>query len=131
MVKKGDPLFVIDPRTYQAEFDRAKADLQRAEAGLQLADIDFKRAQDLRAKNTISSSEFDQKAAAMKQAEASLNMAKAVSESSALNLDFTQIRSPIDGRVSEERVTIGNLVQPGAGPNSVLTTVVSIDPIYV
>jgi multidrug resistance efflux pump len=67
----------------------------------------------------------------MKQAEASLNMAKAVSESSALNLDFTQIRSPIDGRVSEERVTIGNLVQPGAGPNSVLTTVVSIDPIYV
>jgi RND family efflux transporter MFP subunit len=131
MVKKGDPLFVIDPRPYQAEFDRAKADLQRAEAGLQLADIDFKRAQDLRAKNTISSSEFDQKAAAMKQAEASLNMAKAVSESSALNLDFTQIRSPIDGRVSEERVTIGNLVQPGAGPNSVLTTVVSIDPIYV
>jgi len=56
--------------------------------------------------------------------------AEAAKNSAALNLEFTQIKSPIDGRVSDARVTLGNLVQPGAGPESVLTTVVSVDPIY-
>ena len=131
IVKKNDVLFVIDPRPYQAELERAVADVQRAEAGLQLAEIDFKRAQELQAKNTISSSEFDQKAAAKKQAVAGVGVAKASKDSAQLNLDFTEIRSPIEGRISDERVTVGNLVQPGAGPESVLTTVVSVDPLHV
>jgi membrane fusion protein, multidrug efflux system len=131
IVKKDDVLFVIDPRPYEAELARAAADLQRAEAGLQLAEIDFKRAEELRAKNTISSSEFDTRVAARKQALAAVGIATASKDSAQLNLDFTQIRSPIEGRISDERVTVGNLVQPGSGPESVLTTVVSVDPLHV
>jgi membrane fusion protein, multidrug efflux system len=131
LVKKNDLLFIIDPRPYQAEMDRAAGELERAEAGLQLGELDFKRATDLRAKNTISTSEYDQKVAALKQAQASVGVAKAAYASAKLNLEFTEIRSPIDGRISEERVKAGNLVQPGAGPESILTTVVSVDPMQV
>ncbi len=131
LVKKNDLLFIIDPRPYQAEMDRAAGELERAEAGLQLGELDFKRANELRAKNTISSSEFDQKLAAQKQAQAAVGVAKAAYAAAKLNLEFTEIRSPIDGRISDERVKVGNLVQPGAGPESILTTVVSVDPIHV
>jgi len=131
LVKKGDPLFVIDPRPYQADLDRTTADLERAEAQLKLSEIDFKRAQDLRQKGVSSPEEFDQKAAALQQAEASVRSARAAKDSAALNIEFTQIKSPIDGRVSNERVTVGNLIQPGTMADSVLTTVVSTDPLYV
>ena len=131
MVKKGDLLYVIDPRPYQADFDRAAAEFERAQANLKLAQIELDRAKDLRGKNTISASEFDQKAATYQQASAAARSAEAAKNSAALNLEFTQVKSPIDGRVSDARITLGNLVQPGAGPESVLTTVVSVDPIYV
>ena len=130
IVKKGDLLYVIDPRPYQADFDRAAAELERMEAQLKLAQIELDRAKDLRGKNTISASEFDQKAATYQGAFAAVRSAEAAKNSAALNLEFTQIKSPIDGRVSDERITIGNLVQPGGGPENVLTTVVSVDPIY-
>jgi len=107
IVKKGDLLYVIDPRPYQADFDRAAA-----------------------GKATISASEFDQKAATYQGAAAAKSSAEAAKNAAALNLEFTQIKSPIDGRVSDQRITVGNLVQPGAGPDSLLTTVVSVDPIY-
>ena len=131
IVKKGDPLFLIDPRPYQADFDKASAEFERTQAQLELARIDLDRAKDLRNSKIIAASEFDQKAAAWQQAAAAARSAEAAKNSAALNLEFTQIRSPIDGRVSNERITAGNLVQPGSGPESVLTTVVSIDPIYV
>ena len=131
IVKKGDLLYVIDPRPYQADFDRAAAQFENAQAQLKLAQIELDRAKDLRAKNTISASEFDQKAATSQGASAAARAAEAAKNSAALNLEFTQIKSPIDGRVSDERITVGNLVQPGPGPESVLTTVVSVDPIYV
>ncbi len=130
IIKKGDLLYVIDPRPYQADFDRAKAEVDRMDAQLKLAQIELNRATDLRNKNTISASEFDQKAATYQGAAASKSSAEAAKNSAALNLEFTQIKSPIDGRVSDQRITVGNLVQPGAGPESVLTTVVSVDPIY-
>jgi membrane fusion protein, multidrug efflux system len=130
MIKKGDLLYVIDPRPYQADFDRAAAEFERMQAQLKLAQIELDRAKDLRAKNTISASEFDQKAATYQGASAAAASAEAAKNSAALNLEFTQIKSPIDGRVSDARITLGNLVQPGAGPESVLTTVVSVDPIY-
>ena len=130
-VKKGDLLFVIDPRPYQADFDRAAAQFEQAEAQLKLAEIDLSRAKELRSTKVIAPQEFDQKAATAQQASAAARAADAAKQAANLNLEFTQIRSPIDGRVSDERVTLGNLVQPGAGPESVLTTVVSIDPIYV
>src|SRR5712671_4740333 len=131
IVKKGDLLYVIDPRPYQADFDRAVAEVDRMDAQLKLAEIELNRAKELRGKATISASEFDQKAATYQGAAASKSSAEAAKNSAALNLDFTQIKSPVDGRVSDQRITVGNLVQPGAGPESVLTTVVSIDPIYV
>ena len=130
VIKKGDLLYVIDPRPYQADFDRAAAEFERMQAQLKLAQIELDRAKDLRSKNTISASEFDQKAATYQGSAAAAAAAEAAKNSAALNLEFTQIKSPIDGRVSDARITLGNLVQPGAGPESVLTTVVSVDPIY-
>ena len=130
IIKKGDLLYVIDPRPYQADFDRAAAEFERMQAQLKLAQIELDRAKELRTKNTISASEFDQKAATYQGASAATASAEAAKNSAALNLEFTQIKSPIDGRVSDARITLGNLVQPGAGPESVLTTVVSVDPIY-
>src|SRR3954463_7569959 len=130
VIKKGDLLYVIDPRPYQADFDRAAAEFERMQAQLKLAQIELDRAKDLRTKNTISASEFDQKAATYQGASAAAASAEAAKNSAALNLEFTQIKSPIDGRVSDARITLGNLVQPGAGQESVLTTVVSVDPIY-
>jgi membrane fusion protein, multidrug efflux system len=130
IIKKGDLLYVIDPRPYQADFDRADAEFERTQAQLKLSQIELDRAKDLRAKNTISASEFDQKAATYQGSSAAARSAEAAKNSAALNLEFTQIKSPIDGRVSDARITVGNLVQPGEGPESVLTTVVSVDPIY-
>jgi multidrug efflux system membrane fusion protein len=130
IVKNGDLLYVIDPRPYQADFDRAKAEVDRMDAQLKLAQIELNRAKELRDKNTISASEFDQKAATFQGSAAAKSSAEAAKNAAALNLEFTQIKSPIDGRVSDARITLGNLVQPGAGPESVLTTVVSVDPIY-
>jgi len=130
IVKKGDLLYVIDPRPYQADFDRAKAEVDRMDAQLKLAQIELNRAKELRDKNTISASEFDQKAATSQGAAAAKSSAEAAKNAAALNLEFTQIKSAVDGRVSDQRITVGNLVQPGAGPESVLTTVISVDPIY-
>src|ERR1700694_2028756 len=130
IIKKGDLLYVIDPRPYQADFDRAAAEFERMQAQLKLAQIELDRAKDLRTKNTISASEFDQKAATYQGSSAAARSAEAAKNSAALNREFTQIKSPIDGRVSDARITLGNLVQPGPGPESVLTTVVSVDPIY-
>ena len=130
IIKKGDLLYVIDPRPYQADFDRAAAEVERMQAQEKLAQIELDRAKELRAKNTISASEFDQKAATYQGASAATASAVAAKNAAALNLEFTQVKSPIDGRVSDARITLGNLVQPGAGPESVLTTVVSVDPIY-
>lgn len=130
IIKKDDLLYVIDPRPYQADFDRSSAEFERMQAQLKLAQIELDRATDLRRKNTISASEFDQKAATYQSASAAARSAEAAKNSAALNLEFTQIKSPINGRVSDARITLGNLVQPGAGPESILTTVVSVDPIY-
>ena len=130
IIKKNDLLYVIDPRPYQADFDRAAAEVERMQAQEKLAQIELDRAKELRGKNTISASEFDQKAATYQGASAATASAVAAKNSAALNLEFTQVKSPIDGRVSDERITLGNLVQPGAGPENVLTTVVSVDPIY-
>src|SRR6201989_1008341 len=130
IIKKGDLLYVIDPRPYQADFDRAAAEFERMQAQLKLAQIELDRAKELRTKNTISASEFDQKAATYQGASAAAASAEAAKNSAALNLEFTQIKSPIDGRVSDARITLGKLAPPGAGPASWLTTRVSVDPIY-
>src|SRR6476620_4057629 len=106
IIKKGDLLYVIDPRTYQADFDRAAAELERMRAQEKLAQIELDRAKELRAKNTISASEFDQKAATYQGTSAATAAAEAEKSAAALNLEFTQVKSPIDGRVSDASITV-------------------------
>jgi RND family efflux transporter MFP subunit len=127
-VSKGDVLFVIDPRPYEAERNRARAQLAQARSQLELAKSQRDRATALLAKHAISQEEFDTRTAGNEQAEANVAAAQAALDSAALNLGFTRVLAPISGRISRALVTGGNLV--GAG-QTLLTTVVSLDPIYV
>jgi RND family efflux transporter MFP subunit len=127
-VKKGDVLYVIDPRPYQAALKHAQADLARAKTQLALAQSERERATKLIEKRAISQEEFDSRASGNEAASANLAAAEAAVESAALDLSFTQVRSPIAGVAGKEEITAGNLVSAG---QTLLTTVVSIDPIYV
>lgn len=125
-VKKGDLLFVIDPRPYQAEAERAGAAAGAARARADLARLELQRAERLLDDKAIAQREFDEKAAARKELEANARAAQAEYEAARLNLAYTRITAPIDGRVSKAEITLGNLVDASA----VLTTVVSLDRIY-
>ena len=112
-VKKGDLLFTIDRRPYQAEFDRAEAEHQRAESQADLAKNDAERAKRLIATKAISEEDFDTKTKTYTSALAAVKSAKAALDSAKLNLEFTEIRAPIDGRISRALVTEGNLISGG------------------
>src|SRR5258705_7580293 len=132
-VKKGDVLFTIDPRPYQAEYDRAEAERQRAESQADLAKNDADRARHLIATKAISEEDFDTRTRTYYSALAAVKSAKAALESTKLNLEFTEIHAPIAGRISRALVTEGNLVSggvSGAGA-TLLTTIVSLDPLYL
>ena len=130
-VRKGDVLFVIDPRPYRAQLDRAAAELERAQTQAELAKRDLDRAETLVAKQAISREEFDIRTSALKESQAAIRAEEAEVAEARLNLEWSQVRSPIDGRVSSAEVTEGNLVQGGPPTATLLTTVVSLDPIYV
>jgi multidrug efflux system membrane fusion protein len=125
-VKKGDVLFVIDPRPYQAEASRAEAVARAARAKADLAKLELDRAEKLVADKAIAQREVEASASSYKELEASARAAQAAYEAAKLNLVFTRIESPIDGRVSKAEVTLGNLVDSSA----VLTSVVSSDSVY-
>lgn len=127
-VKKGDVLFIIDPRPYQADLDRAQAQYDRAQADLQLAAIEFNRARELRIKNAVSAQDFDAKSASYLKAQGGQASAKADLDTAKLNLEFTTIISPIDGRAGKASITPGNLVTPDM--KSPLTVIVSTNPVY-
>jgi RND family efflux transporter MFP subunit len=131
VVRKGDLLFVIDPRPYRAELSKAEAELQRAIAGSELAATDQARSEKLLDIKAVSREEYDQRVNASREARASVDAARAAVEAARLNVEFTRITSPIAGRVSKAIVTAGNLVTGGSSAATLLTTVVSIDPIYV
>lgn len=128
MVKKGQVLFVIDPRPYRATYQHAAAQLDQARSQLSLARSEQARAVKLFAARAISREEFDTRSANATQAGADVEAAKAALDDAALNLSFTRVTAPITGRVSRAIVTAGNLVTSG---ETLLTTVVSLDPIYV
>jgi RND family efflux transporter MFP subunit len=130
-VKKGDLLFEIDPRPYQAALDRAQGESIRLKAVLEKAQADLARSNRLRPSGAISEDEYEQHVAQLAIAKASIQEAEAAVRDAQLNLEFTKVVSPIDGRVSRARITEGNLVQPGTGDMMVLTKVVTVDPIYV
>jgi RND family efflux transporter MFP subunit len=129
-VRKGDVLFVIDPRPYVAELDRAKADLQRAVSRAELAKRERERAEKMIGNHAISQEEADERSNAEREASANVGVAQAAIDTATLNLGFTRVTSPIAGKVSRAEVTEGNLVTGGqAGAATLLTTVVSLDPI--
>jgi RND family efflux transporter MFP subunit len=128
-VKDGDLLFTIDPKPYQATLNAASALRESAATHLEWTSNDLARAENLLKSRAISAEEYDSRNKAMREAQAALGAAAATEEVARLNLDFTAIKSPISGKVSQRMMTIGNLVQGGSSA-SMLTTVVSVDPIY-
>jgi multidrug efflux system membrane fusion protein len=131
VVKRGELLFVIDPRPYKADRDRAAADLKRFHTTLDLARIEQKRVQHLKESGAVSQEEVDERDSTVAQAESNVAGAEAALESADLNMGFTRVTSPIDGRVSRAEVTKGNLVTGGNNGGTFLTSVVSLDPIYL
>jgi RND family efflux transporter MFP subunit len=130
-VRKGEVLFEIDPRPYQADLDRAQAQLEQARTAADLAQRDVARAEKLVNSQAISREEFDSRTSAQANSIAAVRAAEAAVETARLNLGWTYVRSPIAGRVSRAEVTEGNLVQSGPPNATLLTNVVSLDPIYL
>lgn len=127
-VKKGDVLFVIDPRPYRVQLERAQGDLARARAQAELSEKELRRTESLLAAHAVSQEEYEQRASQRNQLAADLQAARAAADAAQLDLEFTRVVAPIDGRVSRAEVTAGNYVTAGT---TVLTSVVSLDPIYV
>jgi len=129
-VKQGDLLFVIDPRPYQAELERAKAEVALANARLERMSKDLARVQMLVRSRAVSEEEVDTRVSDQRQAQESLQAARALVNAAQLNVEFTQVRAPISGRISRNLVSVGNLINGGTTQSTLLTTIVSLDPIY-
>jgi membrane fusion protein, multidrug efflux system len=132
IVKRGDLLAMIDDRPFKADFDSKQAEEKKAEAALSIAKLTYGRRVALK-KDTagaVSQQDVDNAEADVEQADAVLAATKAAVESSRLNLEWCRVLSPIDGRVSNKFVTVGNLVNGGAGQATLLTTIQSVTPVY-
>jgi membrane fusion protein, multidrug efflux system len=129
LVKKGDVLFVIDPRPYQAEVDRAAAQLAAAQAHRIYTQTDWERAQRLIGDNAIARRDYDEKQNAARESDANVKGAQAALEAAQINLGYTKVIAPVSGRVSRAEITLGNVVSAGASA-APLTTLVSVSPIY-
>lgn len=125
-VKKGDILFVIDARAFEAEMVRSEAALASNRAKMDLAKLELARAEKLLADKAIAKREFDEKASQLKEYDANARAAAAQYEAAKLNVGFTQVRAPINGRVGKAEITVGNLIDA----SSVLTSLVSMDKMY-
>lgn len=126
-VKKGDVLFVVDQRPYQAALDQAKAAEASAQARVSFSKTDLERAQALTRTGNITEQSADQRRQSALTAQADLDSAKATVAQAALNLDFTEVRAPVSGKISQRLVSQGNIV---VADQTELTTIVSLDPIY-
>jgi len=126
-LKKGDPLFTIDPRPFQAQLDAAEANLVQSKAALDFAKIQFARVQDLVESKAIARQDYDTRKNAVDVGEAQVKQNEAAVESARLNLEYTAIRSPIDGRAGHRLVDVGNVVTANS---SALLSIERLDPIY-
>lgn len=129
IVKKGDPLFTIDPRPFEAAVQQAEAELLSAKTNAELAEIQLHRGKTLEKTATVSKQEVDQRTTTLKVSQANIQAAEASLLKARLNLEYAHIKSPIDGRISRAEITVGNLVEAGVNAPT-LTTVVSVSPIY-
>jgi RND family efflux transporter MFP subunit len=130
IIKKGDLLFEIDVRPFQADLDARIADQQKAQAQYDIAQANFEREAEAIKTHAVSQEEYDNTKAARDQASAQLAAAKAAVELSRLNVEWCHVTSPVAGRVSNKMVTVGNFVNGGAGQATLLTTIQSVTPIY-
>jgi RND family efflux transporter MFP subunit len=130
LVNKGDLLFTIDRRPFETSLAQAQASLAQARANLAFAEADLERGRDLVRGNTISQQTFDQRTQAKRVAEASVAAQEAAARQAMLDLEFTELRAPVSGRIGDRRVSAGNLVTGGTnGTTTLLATITSIDPI--
>jgi len=131
MVQKDDVLFTIDPRPYQIAADSAKADVMKAKAQVVFAFADYERGEQLVASRTVPVKELEQRKANLDTATATEESADAALRNADLNLQWTEVRAPLGGRISDRKVDVGNLVAGGQGTSTtLLTTIVRLDPIY-
>jgi RND family efflux transporter MFP subunit len=130
VVKKDDLLFIIDQRPYKIAVDQAKADVERGQAKLEIASLDVQRATPLVQNQTVTQREFDTRRSTERDAAGQVASAQAALKQAELNLGWTEVRAPIAGRISDKRVDAGNLITGGQSGASLLTVIVSIDPIH-
>jgi RND family efflux transporter MFP subunit len=130
IVKQGDLLFIIDPRPYRNAVEQAKAEVERAKARLEIATLDIQRAAPLVRSQTLTEREFDTRRSTERDAAAQVASLEAARKQAELNLEWTEVRAPISGRISDKRVDAGNLITGGATGATLLTVIVSMDPIH-
>jgi len=130
LIKKGDVLFVLDDRPFKADLDNKRANVAKDVAEVELTQAQISRMDDLLKKKAVSQQDYDTARASFEQAKAQLAADQAAVATAQLNLDWTRVTAPIAGRVSRIYVTVGNLVNGGAGQATLLTTIVSVDPMY-
>ena len=130
MVKEGDLLIVIDQRPYQIALEQAKADVERAKAKLEIASLDVQRATPLVRSQALTEREFDTRKSTERDAAGQVGSAEAAARQAQLNLEWTEVRAPTTGRISDRRVDRGNLITGGQTGATLLTVIVSIDPIH-
>jgi multidrug efflux system membrane fusion protein len=128
-VKQGDLLFTIDQRPFAIAVESAKAEVARTAAQVKVTAADVERAKPLVGTNAISGRDYDQRAANLAVAQAQLQVAQAAEKSAQLNFEWTEVRAPIAGRISDKKVNEGNLVNGGSGTTTLMATIVSLDPI--
>jgi membrane fusion protein, multidrug efflux system len=128
---QGEVLFVIDRRWYKAEYDRTSAEVSRAGAALSNAQRISRRANELLRNHTISQEEADARQSELDEAVAAGKSAEAARDLAKLDYDESEVRAPITGRISRALLTEGNYASGVAGPNTLLATIVSVDPVYV
>ena len=130
LIKQGDLLFVIDPRPYRIAVEQAKAEVERARARLQIAAADVERAAPLAKSQTLTQREFETRQSSEREAAGAVASLEAALKQSELNLEWTEVRAPISGRISDRRVDAGNLITGGQTGATLLTVIVSIAPIH-
>jgi RND family efflux transporter MFP subunit len=132
IVHKGDPLFTIDPRPYEIALQQANAQYQSATAQLDLATREFARSHDLHQRSFASTEEVDQRQQQVSAAQAAVEQAKAAIRAAQLDLEFSQIRAPVNGRIGAHQVSVGSLISGSAATASaLLASIVTIDPIHL
>ncbi|MBX9678185.1 MAG: efflux RND transporter periplasmic adaptor subunit [Gemmataceae bacterium] len=130
-VKKGDLLYVIDPRPFQATLSRAEAEFAQAEARLNRITADYGRAASLSSTRAISREEFEKVSFEQAEAKAAVRSSQAAVDTAKLNLEYSEVRAPINGQIGKTMVTVGNLIESGEMGGTLLTNIVSLTPMYV